>query len=166
VLILGTLPGQASLREHQYYAHPHNQFWRIMGEFFGASRDLPYRDRLRCLKANRVALWDVVASAHRPGSLDGNIRGETVVLSDLAPFLKSHRRIALICFNGGTAAQLYRRLVLPGLPERAKAIRRETLPSTSPAHAAMSLAEKMKRWSVILEILRRDERKAAVAAAL
>lgn len=158
VLILGTLPGQVSLREGQYYAHPQNQFWRIMGQLFGASRDLRYEQRLRRLRANRIALWDVCASAHRPGSLDGDIRSGTIVLSDFAPFLRSHRRIEMIGFNGGTAAKLYRKLVLPTLPDEAREIRLETLPSTSPAHAAMSLDEKLKRWSILLDVLGRPER--------
>ena len=153
VLILGTLPGQVSLRDQQYYAHPHNQFWRIMGQLFGASRELPYAERLKLLKTRHIALWDVCAAAHRPGSLDGDIRAETIVLNDFAPFLKKHRAIEFVCFNGATAAQLYRRLVLPQLSEKAQALRRDTLPSTSPAHASMSLAQKLERWSVLLEVL-------------
>ena len=149
VLILGSLPGQVSLREQQYYAQPRNAFWKIMGEMFGALPELPYTDRLQALSVHRVALWDVCASAHRPGSLDGSIRQATVVPNDFAAFLTSHRHIRLIYFNGSTAANLYRRVVLPGLPESLQSLRRETLPSTSPAFAAMCFEQKLERWSVV-----------------
>ena len=149
VLVLGSLPGQVSLRERQYYAQPRNDFWKIMGALAGASPDLPYADRLEALKAQRIALWDVCASARRPGSLDSSIRHASVVTNDFAVFLRSHRRIRLICFNGRKAADLYRRLVLPGLPGPMQAIRCETLPSTSPAHAAMRFEQKLVRWSIV-----------------
>jgi hypoxanthine-DNA glycosylase len=155
ILILGTLPGQVSLRERQYYAQPRNAFWSIMGELFGAAPGLPYRQRLRLLKAHRVALWDVCESAHRPGSLDGSIHHASVVANDFAAFLRSHRAIRLICFNGSTAADLYRRFVLHDLPEPLQAIRWETLPSTSPAHAAMRFDEKLLRWSIVRETVER-----------
>jgi hypoxanthine-DNA glycosylase len=149
VLVLGSLPGQVSLRERQYYAQPRNDFWKIMGALAGASPDLAYADRLAALKAQRIALWDVCASARRPGSLDSSIRYASVVTNDFAAFLRSHRRIRLICFNGRKAADLYRRLVLPGLPGPMQAIRCETLPSTSPAHAAMRFEEKLAWWSIV-----------------
>ena len=149
VLVLGSLPGQASLRARQYYAQPRNAFWRIMGELFGASPELPYLERLQILREHHLALWDVCASAHRPGSLDGSIRHASVAPNDFAGLFKSHRRVGLICFNGLTAANLYRRLVLPGLADSLQTIQGETLPSTSPAYAAMCFAEKLARWSII-----------------
>ena len=149
VLVLGSLPGQVSLREQQYYAQPQNAFWKIMGELFGAFPALPYAERLQVLMAHRVALWDVCASAERPGSLDGSIRPASVVPNDFAQLFSSHRRIELICFNGQKAASLYRRMVLPALPRTAKVIQRETLPSTSPAFAGMPFEEKLARWSLL-----------------
>lgn len=149
VLILGSLPGQVSLREQQYYAQPRNDFWKIMGALAGAAPELDYSRRLEALKAQGIALWDVCASAHRPGSLDASIRHGSVVVNDFTSFFHTHRGIGFICFNGRKAADLYRRLVLPGLPESLQAIRCETLPSTSPAHAAMRFGSKLARWSIV-----------------
>jgi double-stranded uracil-DNA glycosylase len=150
VLILGSLPGQASLQRQQYYALPQNAFWKIMGRLFGADPALSYEERVQRLVRNGVALWDVCAAAHRPGSLDAAIVHASVVPNDLAAFIESHPGIGLICFNGGKAAERYRRLVMPGLPASVRAIRTETLPSTSPAHAAMPFEEKLTRWAVVL----------------
>jgi TDG/mug DNA glycosylase family protein len=151
VLILGSLPGQASLQRQQYYALPRNAFWKIMGRLFGAGPELPYAERAQCLVRNGIALWDVCAAAQRPGSLDAAIVHSSVVPNDLAAFIESHPGIGLVCFNGGKAAELYRRLVLPGLPAKLGTIRTETLPSTSPAHAAMSFEEKLTRWAAALK---------------
>jgi hypoxanthine-DNA glycosylase len=151
VLILGSLPGQVSLQRQQYYAQPQNAFWKIMGRLFGAGPELAYAERAQHLVQNGIALWDVCASAHRPGSLDAAIVHSSVVPNDLAAFIATHPGIGLICFNGGKAAELYRRFVLPGLPATVCAIRYETLPSTSPAHAAMPFEEKLTRWAAILQ---------------
>ena len=151
VLILGSLPGQVSLQRQQYYAQPQNAFWKIMGRLFGAGPELPYEERVQGLVRNGIALWDVCAAAQRPGSLDASIVHSSVVPNDIASFIESHPGVGLICFNGGKAAELYRRLVLPGLPATVCAIRYETLPSTSPAHAAMPFEEKLTRWAAILQ---------------
>ncbi len=150
MLILGSLPGQMSLQRQQYYALPHNAFWKIMGRLFDAGPELPYAERSQRLIRSGVALWDVCAAAQRPGSLDAAIVHASVVPNDFAAFLASHPGIGLICFNGGKAAELYRRLVLPGLPDAFRAIRSETLPSTSPAHAARSFEDKLARWKAVL----------------
>lgn len=151
VLILGSLPGQMSLQRQQYYAQPHNAFWKIMGRLFGAGPELTYEERAQRLVQNGIALWDVCAAAQRPGSLDAAIVHSSVVPNDLAAFIESHPGIGLICFNGGKAADLYRRLVLPGLPVKLCSIHYETLPSTSPAHAAMPFEEKLTRWAAVLQ---------------
>ncbi len=151
VLILGSLPGQVSLQRQQYYAQPHNAFWKIMGRLFGAGPELPYEERMKHLVLNGIALWDVCASAQRPGSLDAAIVHASVVPNDFAAFIASHPGIGLIGFNGGKAADLYRRLVLPGLPAGERTIRTATLPSTSPAHAAMPFEEKLTRWATVLQ---------------
>ena len=151
VLILGSLPGQVSLQRQQYYAQPHNAFWKIMGRLFDAGPELPYDERAQRLVQNGIALWDVCAAAQRPGSLDVSIVHSSVVPNDLTAFIESHPDIGLICFNGGKAAELYRRFVLPGLPASVRAIRCETLPSTSRAHAAMPFEEKLSRWVAILQ---------------
>lgn len=149
VLILGTLPGQASLAKNEYYGQPRNAFWPIMGDLFGARPELPYAQRRRCMVAAGLALWDVCAAAHRPGSLDASIARASVVANDFENFLDAHRSLKLICFNGAKAELLYRRLVLPRLPADPP-LRHETLPSTSPAHASMPYAEKLRRWSLAL----------------
>ena len=149
ILILGSLPGQVSLRQQQYYAQPRNAFWAIMGRLFDAGPERSYDELARRLIENGVALWDVCAAAHRPGSLDTDIRTASVVPNDFAAFIASHPNIRLIAFNGSKAAELYRRTVLSGLPGDMRAIRCETLPSTSPAHASMTFEDKLARWSIV-----------------
>jgi len=149
VLILGSLPSAESLRRGQYYAHPRNAFWRVMGELFGASRDLAYGDRVRRLIENRIALWDVCAAAYRPGSADADLA--EVVPNDFEEFFASHPHIELICLNGTKASEIYHRRVMPSLPPEFAEIRREVLPSTSPANARLSFAEKLRRWKRVLE---------------
>jgi len=144
VLVLGTLPGQESLRRGEYYAHPRNSFWRIVEILFGISAESPYSDRVRKLGDAGVALWDVCAAANRPGSLDLSIRHDSVVPNDFTAFLKAHPQLKLIGFNGAKAAALFRKHVILDIE-----IRCVDLPSTSPAHAAMSLPDKVERWSVI-----------------
>ena len=151
VLILGSLPGQTSLRLQQYYGQPQNAFWKIMGRLFDAEPGLPYSERTRRLIAHRVALWDVCAAARRPGSLDASILHSSVVPNDFAAFLASHPHIRLVCFNGAKAAELYRRTVHPHLRDTIRPIRYVALPSTSPAHASMTFEEKLARWSVVQE---------------
>lgn len=141
VLILGTLPGQASLTARQYYAHPRNAFWPILGTIAGFAPDAPYEARVAALVRARIAVWDVCEAAVRPGSLDSAIAADSVKPNDFATFFAHHRHVARVCFNGGTAARLYRRHALPD-----RGIEFVVLPSTSPAHAAMNLAAKRRRW--------------------
>jgi double-stranded uracil-DNA glycosylase len=154
VLFLGTLPGQVSLRKSEYYGQPRNVFWRIMGELFGFDPQAPYEERTRRLTAAGVALWDVCEAAHRPGSLDASIDADSMKPNDFEAFLADHREVRLICFNGAKAADLFRRKV-PRAPESVTRLPLETLPSTSPAHAAMRYEEKLSRWRVVLPYLRR-----------
>lgn len=148
LLILGSMPGQASLLAGQYYAHPRNAFWRIMGDLLGAGPELPYPQRLARLQAAGVALWDVIAACERGGSLDADIVGRSVRANDFSAFLAVHRSIERIFFNGAAAEASFRRHVLPALADRSLALHR--LPSTSPAHAARSYADKLAAWSVIV----------------
>lgn len=155
VLILGSFPGRRSLEAGQYYAHPMNSFWRIMGRVLGTSFDVPYARRKRILKERRIALWDVVKAARRPGSLDSAIVGASIEANDLRRLFRSHPRIRLVCLNGGKAAALYRRLVVPTLTT---AIPCKRLPSTSPAHAAMPFEQKLARWRVARPTTRASRR--------
>jgi double-stranded uracil-DNA glycosylase len=149
VLILGSLPGQESLRRREYYAQPRNAFWTIMGELCGARPELPYAARVRRLLARRIAVWDVCAAAFRAGSLDASIVADSVVVNDFAAFFAAQRRIGLVCFNGAKAHELYRRRVLPHLEGPAARLRLAVLPSTSPAHAGRSLADKLAAWGAV-----------------
>lgn len=144
VLVLGTMPGVASLAAGEYYAHPRNRFWDVMGALFGAGRDLPYRRRLAALRRRGIALWDVVAECERPGSLDARIRREKP--NDIPGLLRRCPRIGLIVFNGQAAAQLFRRHVLAGAQRVRPDLVFMTLPSTSPAHASRTPAQKVAAW--------------------
>jgi hypoxanthine-DNA glycosylase len=149
VLILGSLPGAASIAQQQYYAQAQNAFWLIMGRLFGAGRELPYDQRVRKLIAQRVAVWDVLAAAQRAGSLDASIVRESIAVNDVAALLREFPTIAFVAFNGRTAAELYHRHVHATLPESLRALPTATLPSTSPAHAALDLQAKLARWRVV-----------------
>jgi len=146
VLILGSLPGERSLAERRYYAHPRNQFWRLVGSVMGWNLEaLEYEARLAALLAARIGLWDTVASAARQGSLDAAIReAEHNPLAELVATLPELRAVA---FNGATSA----RIGLAALAGSELALL--PLPSSSPAYAAMSFAEKRRLWAAIGEFL-------------
>ncbi|MBK8283704.1 MAG: DNA-deoxyinosine glycosylase [Ahniella sp.] len=145
VLVLGSMPGQASLDAGRYYAHPRNTFWRIMGEIHGFAPDAPYATRVTMLLDAGVALWDVLHTCVRPGSLDSRI--DAPEANDLAGFLGDHPAIRRIVFNGAAAEALFRRHVLPELDPAAQQILRLRLPSTSPAHASVALPAKTAAWA-------------------
>ena len=148
LLILGSLPGERSLAEGRYYAHPQNGFWRLIGGVIGADlATLPYDERLERLMSAGVGLWDVIASAERPGSLDAAIRD--AVPSDLNQLIDGLPSLRAVAFNGGTAARLGRRL----LSARA-GIALIDLPSSSPAHTR-PLAEKAAAWAALSQALSR-----------
>ena len=147
-LILGSMPGAASLRAGQYYAHPRNAFWPIVSELLGVTAGASYAARTRALKSAGVALWDVLQSCERQGSLDARIQPQSGTVNDFRQFLRTHRRVTRIYFNGSTAEIIFRRQVLPMLDDDCAVLTR--LPSTSPAHAALSFAEKLQAWRVIL----------------
>ena len=151
LLILGSLPGRRSLEMQQYYAHPQNAFWKLIARIYDVDLSLAYLQRVEILTANRIALWDVLAAAERPGSLDSSIVHASVRANDFATFYRSHPRIRRVCFNGRKAEQLYRRFVLPRLSAEFAEIRYVSMPSTSPAHAGMPFAEKLVRWKKIKE---------------
>lgn len=146
VLVLGSLPGEASLKAAQYYAHPRNLFWHLMERVISKELvSLDYQHRLRCLNASFLGLWDVIASAERKGSLDTAIKqAETAPLTDLVTTLPNLRAVA---FNGKTAAKIG----MPQLQHTGLAL--IALPSSSPAYAAMPLTEKEHQWSHLRKYL-------------
>lgn len=139
VLILGSMPGAASLAAGEYYAHPRNAFWPIMGALFGAGPELSYAQRTAILTARQVAVWDVLQACVRPGSLDADISDE--VPNDFASFFAAHPHITHVLLNGGKAAVSFKRYAAAQCPAVAVPV-----PSTSPAHAAMGLDRKCALW--------------------
>src|SRR5262249_39247907 len=145
VLILGSMPGEVSLKARQYYAHPRNAFWRIMGELFGAEPALPYEERVLRLQSAGVALWDTLQACVRPDSLDASITDE--VVNDFPAFFAKHPAITHVFFNGGKSEAVFRRHALPSLANARRVFMR--LPSTSPAHAGMPFEKKVQKWSAV-----------------
>jgi len=141
------MPGAASLAAGQYYAHPRNAFWRITAEVAGFDAEAPYAARTRALAEAGIALWDVLHSCVRPGSLDTGIEHDSEIANDFRAFFRAHPRIERVFFNGAKAEASYRRHVLPGI---AVALRYHRLPSTSPAHASVPYARKLAAWRAIL----------------
>jgi len=141
VLILGSLPGEISLAHGQYYANAKNRFWKLVGDTIGTPLvELEYVDRLKVLLDRHIGLWDVVAEARRTGSLDSRIRDQAS--NDLVALIDTLPNLATIAFNGGTAAKFG----MKALGERADRYRLLRLPSSSPAHASVSYAEKLAAW--------------------
>lgn len=148
ILILGSMPGQASLAADAYYAHPRNAFWPIMATLLGFAANADYAQRIAALKAARIALWDVLHSCHRPGSLDADIAPDSLLANDLPAFLQQHPAIQRVFFNGAKAEACFRKHIAPSLATTS--LRCMRLPSTSPAHAALSFERKLAAWRVIL----------------
>lgn len=151
IVVLGSMPGVASLRRQQYYAHPRNAFWPIAASVFGFDAQASYDARSEALVSSGIALWDVLQACERPGSLDASIDLNSIVPNDFESFFRDNPGIVRVCFNGGKAATLYRRHVLPALT-LPRELQYVDLPSTSPAHAAMSRQEKLAVWQCALTI--------------
>lgn len=148
-LILGSMPGKASLAAGQYYAHARNSFWRIMDATLRIPLRASYASRCSGLTRNRIALWDVLRMCTRASSLDSDIVESSIVPNDFEMFLVTHPDIGMIYFNGAKAEQMYRRYVLPALPDRLGALPMLRLPSTSPANASLSYDQKLAQWNAV-----------------
>lgn len=145
-LILGSMPGARSLAMQQYYAHPQNAFWRIMGELFAEPVET-YPQRRAVIENNRLALWDTLYCCARTGSLDSGIEDSSIEVNDFAAFFRRYGGIRRVFFNGGRAEAEFRKRVLPSLPpEIGETLCLHRLPSTSPAHAGRSFREKLGAW--------------------
>jgi hypoxanthine-DNA glycosylase len=148
VVVLGTMPSAASLRAQQYYAHPQNLFWKLLGAALGCELPADYTARSARVQQAGIAIWDVLQACTRPGSLDADILASSAVANDFAGFFERHPKIGRVFFNGATAEALYRRHVLPSLP-RALALDYARLPSSSPANASIPIAKKLRAWSAL-----------------
>ena len=146
------MPGVASLEQQEYYAHPRNAFWPIMGDLFGAGFDIPYARRLEKLTKSDIALWDVLDTCFRPGSLDSDISDAAAEPNDFVSLFAENTLIRHIFFNGRKAADVFRRKILAGLGAGADELIFRTLPSTSPAHAARTYEQKLREWSVVRDM--------------
>jgi len=150
LLVLGSMPGAASLVAQRYYAHPRNQFWPLMMALCDVAIELDYDARIARLKQRQIALWDVLAECRRNGSLDANIVADSLRCNDFARFFREHRQIELIAFNGQTAHTIYRRDVWPTLAAEWQALPLCVLPSSSPANAAKNFDAKLVEWRQLL----------------
>jgi hypoxanthine-DNA glycosylase len=155
VLVLGTMPSIASLAKQQYYGHPQNAFWPIMGRLFGAGRDVPYDERQRILCERGLAVWDVLRECYREGSLDTAIRVESETANDFGAFFSEHPLIHTIFFNGHKSETAFRRHALPQVAALGRKFRYVRLPSTSPAHAGRTLEQKLAAWRAVSRALQK-----------
>ena len=142
ILILGSMPGVKSLDEQQYYAHPQNRFWKLMGLFCNVEnlKDLNHQEKLQTLLKNKIALWDVIQSCERNGSLDSNIQKE--ILNNIPDLLKQFPNIKIICLNGNKAYIAFKKYS----PEILGKYKYYKMPSTSPANARYKLEDLFKYW--------------------
>jgi double-stranded uracil-DNA glycosylase len=154
ILILGSMPGKKSLDEQEYYAHPRNIFWDIMGNILSFSRgNITYKERLEILKNKRIALWDVVGVCRRTGSLDSNIDNSSIVYNDFEYFFDKFRKIEYIIFNGRKAESLFMKHFSYPKLEALKNMKYYLMPSTSPANASIKKQDKIEAWLSIKSLL-------------
>jgi TDG/mug DNA glycosylase family protein len=147
ILILGSMPGIKSLSEQQYYAHPQNAFWRIMATLIDFDVLVNYPQRLELLQSNGIALWDVLHSCEREGSLDSNIQADTQVANDFNTLFLTYPNIRAVFFNGAKAESYFKRHISSTIEHHQLHFSR--LPSTSPAHASLSFEKKLEVWRVV-----------------
>jgi len=151
VLILGSMPGLASLRAGEYYAHPKNIFWRIMGSLITFDLAMPYTKRVQALKTARIAVWDVLHTCAREGSLDADIDADSQIPNDFQSFFAHHSNITHVFFNGAVAEKSYHKHVFSKITVAGLTYMR--LPSTSPANASIPYERKLEAWRAICNAL-------------
>jgi len=149
ILILGSIPGQASLAAGQYYAHNRNAFWLIISNLLQIDPAAPYEAKIQALKSARIALWDVLQSCKRTGSLDSGIKTDTLITNDFRAFFQEHKNIKQVFFNGAKAEACFKRHILRHI--NLDFISFTRLPSTSPANATISFTHKLAAWRLILD---------------
>lgn len=149
VLILGSMPGVKSLEEQQYYAHPQNRFWKVMGHILGEPKlhEFDYGTKLKTLLKNNIALWDTIKSCRREGSLDSDIQNETP--NDIRKLLKNYPNIKKICLNGNKSYSAFKKY----FPDLLNKYSCQKMPSTSPANARYSLEKLVEEWGIFNHFL-------------
>ncbi len=150
VLILGSMPSRESLTQQRYYAHPRNGFWPIICDLFDLT-GTDYAQKVQQLEIRGIAVWDVLKTCFRTGSLDSDIDNSSIVTNDFQTFFMQHPQIRRVFFNGAKAESIYLKHVLPGLDGLPATFKLQRLPSTSPAHASLSLDEKKAAWRILLD---------------
>jgi hypoxanthine-DNA glycosylase len=148
ILILGSMPSDISLQKQEYYGYQHNTFWTIMSTLFIDNKKVihDYSLRKKMLIENKIALWDVLQSCHREGSLDAAIKMDSIKINDFINFFSIYPDIKKVFFNGGKAETIFNKYVLPEINEQFGYLQFIRLPSTSPAHAAMTVKQKTDIW--------------------
>ena len=155
VLVLGSMPGVASLQKHQYYAHPRNAFWPIMEELFAIEQSRVYEERCSMLSSAGVGVWDVLKSCKRAGSLDLNIETNSEQVNDFDRLVSDYGSIRFVFFNGGTAERLYKKYTFSSDLIENRNLLYQRLPSTSPAYASISFQDKLAQWRKVFDSLSR-----------
>jgi hypoxanthine-DNA glycosylase len=153
VLILGSIPGEESLKKNQYYAHPCNSFWYIVLKMLNDGVEVDYDERKEILKENRIALWDVLKACVREGSLDSSIESSSIVTNDFESFYSEYPDIRYVFFNGAKAEKEYRNHVLPKVSKKYNSLKYYQLPSTGPAMTRLTKEEKLSKWLIIKQNL-------------
>ncbi|MCK4840699.1 MAG: DNA-deoxyinosine glycosylase [Methylococcales bacterium] len=145
ILILGSMPSEASLLEQEYYAHKRNAFWPMMRTIFNdGSAD--YNQRKKLLIGHDIAVWDVLKQCYRQGSLDSAINMDSIESNDFQSFFRAHKQVKKVIFNGAKAESIYLKFILPQIESQFAYLQYKRLPSTSPAHAAMTVDQKIAIW--------------------
>ena len=152
ILILGSMPGIASLEAVQYYAHPRNVFWPIMADLFSIDAETDYAQRNAQISKAPVILWDTLKRCERSGSLDASIKRDTVEANDIPGLLTEFPEIRAVACNGATSANYFRRLVMPQISAEIE-IELLPMPSTSPANAGMNFTQKLAAWRRLLDYI-------------
>ncbi|NOR79692.1 MAG: DNA-deoxyinosine glycosylase [Methyloprofundus sp.] len=152
VLILGSMPSVTSLEKQQYYGHTRNVFWRIMAALFNEDKALNYQQGQQLLQVEGIAIWDVLKSCERQGSLDADIKKNSIKINDFIAFFEVFKQVRFVFFNGGTAELLYKKHVYPLLPVKYRTLNYTKLPSTSPAYAAMCYQDKLAAWTALKKL--------------
>lgn len=152
------MPGRESLRQQRYYAHQRNAFWPILCQLLNCRSD-NYEQRVAMTVQHDIAIWDVLKSCFRDSSLDSDIDNTTLVANNFSRFFRQHSQVKSVFFNGAKAESVYRRHVLPELDDQSSNLGLHRLPSTSPAHAAMSIDDKLAAWRAVTDALECSDNK-------